>query len=65
MIDNRPASVVYIESLGELQALFNYLINCKSCVATSGGQSGIPPTLLSPIAFVGGHLKALKVICIL
>ena len=61
MIDNRPESVVHISGLGESQALFNYLINCRNCVSSSGAQAGIPPTLLAPVGFTGATMKALKV----
>ncbi|XP_077981427.1 protein downstream neighbor of Son-like [Glandiceps talaboti] len=43
------------------QALFNFLLNSKSTIALSGPQSGIPPTILSPVAFQGAALKTLKV----
>ncbi|XP_074662071.1 protein downstream neighbor of son homolog [Tubulanus polymorphus] len=58
-IDSRPESLVYVEG-GHTQALFNYLLNCRSCIATTGVQAGIPPTLLSPVAFTGATLKSLQ-----
>lgn len=45
----------------EAQALFNFLLNCKSCTATTGPLAGIPPTLLSPVAFHGATLRPNKV----
>ena len=45
----------------EAQALFNFLLNCKSCTATTGPLAGIPPTLLSPVAFHGSTLRPNKV----
>lgn len=44
-----------------MQALYNFLINCKSAIPTTGPNAGIPPTLLGPIAFRGATLNALKV----
>lgn len=49
-----------IEGL-EVQALYNFLINCKSAIAQTGQLAGIPPTLLAPVAFHGATLNALKV----
>ncbi|KAG8136551.1 hypothetical protein E2320_005122 [Naja naja] len=40
--------------------LLNFLINCKSLVASAGPQAGIPPTLLSPVAFRGATMQTLK-----
>lgn len=45
----------------EVHALYNFLINCKSTTAVTGPLAGIPPTLLSPVAFNGATLKTLKV----
>lgn len=45
----------------ELHALYNFLINCKSTIATAGPLAGVPPTLLAPVAFNGATLNALKV----
>jgi len=59
VIDYRPQSLVYIED-GNVHALFNYLLNSKSCVAIMGPLVGIPPTLLSPVAFTGATLRPLK-----
>ena len=62
LIDNRPESTVIVTGQ-DVQALFNFLLNCRSCVANSGVQAGIPPTLLSPTAFKGATLRTLKVTC--
>ncbi|KAG8237110.1 hypothetical protein J437_LFUL008162 [Ladona fulva] len=59
-IDQKPESLVYVEGV-EAQALFNFLMGCRSCVAPTGALAGIPPTLLSPVAFKGAALGALKV----
>ncbi|MPD00495.1 Protein downstream neighbor of son [Portunus trituberculatus] len=48
----------------ETQALINFLINSKSCVALTGELAGIPPTLLAPVAFQGATLRPLKVLCV-
>jgi hypothetical protein len=45
----------------EAQALFNWLINCRSSVSNTGPHAGIPPTLLAPVAFAGATLTPLKV----
>jgi hypothetical protein len=44
-----------------VHGLFNFLLNCRSCVATSGPQAGVPPTILSPTTFKGATLKPQKV----
>ncbi|XP_071455380.1 protein downstream neighbor of son homolog [Hetaerina americana] len=59
-IDRKPESLVYVEGV-EAQALFNFLMDCRSCVAPTGPLAGVPPTLLSPVAFRGATLGALKV----
>ncbi|XP_071114520.1 protein downstream neighbor of son homolog [Haliotis cracherodii] len=58
-VDNRPESLVYVEG-ADVQAMFNFLLNCRSCTATSGPQAGIPPTILAPTAFKGATLKPNK-----
>ncbi|XP_011314860.1 protein downstream neighbor of son homolog [Fopius arisanus] len=59
-VDALKQSLVFIKGV-EAQALFNFLINCKSAVAVTGALAGVPPTLLAPIAFHGATLKPLKV----
>jgi hypothetical protein len=59
-VDQTPESLIYVEGV-EAQALFNFLINCKSSIATTGPLAGVPPTLLAPVAFHGATLKSLKV----
>lgn len=59
-VDRRPESLVLVEDT-EAHVLFNWLLNCKSCLATTGPLAGVPPTLLSPVAFHGASLRALKV----
>lgn len=59
-MDHRPESVVLVKGLNTF-TLLNFLINCKSLVATSGAQAGLPPTLLSPVAFRGASMQMLKV----
>lgn len=58
-MDHRPESVVLVKGTNTF-TLLNFLINCKSLVATSGPQAGLPPTLLSPIAFRGATMQMLK-----
>lgn len=59
-MDHRPESVVLVKGLNTFK-LLNFLINCKSLVAPSGAQAGLPPTLLSPVAFRGASMQMLKV----
>ncbi|XP_033740596.1 protein downstream neighbor of son homolog [Pecten maximus] len=60
MIDNRPESTVCVTG-PDVQGLYNYLLNCRSCVAISGPQAGLPPTILAPTSFKGATLKSHKV----
>lgn len=62
-IDYRPESVIVLDQDIDVQALFNFLLNWRACIAAVGPQHGIPPTILSPNAFKGAALKSLKVIC--
>jgi hypothetical protein len=59
-VDRTPESLIYVEGV-EAQALFNFLMNCKSSTASTGPLAGVPPTLLAPVAFHGATLKSLKV----
>lgn len=59
-VDNSQQSLVYVEGV-EVNALYNFLINCKSTVAATGSLAGIPPTLLAPVSFHGASLSSLKV----
>ncbi|XP_026366604.1 protein downstream neighbor of Son [Ursus maritimus] len=58
-MDHRPESVVLVKGMNTL-TLLNFLINSKSLIASSGPQAGLPPTLLSPIAFRGATMQMLK-----
>ncbi|XP_063161478.1 protein downstream neighbor of Son [Candoia aspera] len=58
-MDHRPESVVLVKGTNTF-TLLNFLINCKSLVASAGPQAGIPPTLLSPVAFRGATMQTLK-----
>ena len=53
-------SLLLIEG-GETQGLFNWLLNSKLCLSTTGPLAGIPPTLFSPVAFHQATLRPLKV----
>ena len=59
--DSRPRSTLLFSQGGDVQALFNFLLNSKTCITNSGPLAGIPPTLLSPLAFVGATLQKIKV----
>ncbi|KAM9320385.1 protein downstream neighbor of Son [Gastrophryne carolinensis] len=58
-LDHRPESVVLVKGANTF-TLLNFLINCKSIVAAAGSQAGLPPTLLSPVAFRGATMQTLK-----
>ncbi|XP_008484772.1 protein downstream neighbor of son homolog, partial [Diaphorina citri] len=58
-IDRTPESLIYVQGT-EAQALFNFLVNCKSCVATTGYLTGVPPTLISPVCFHSASLQYLQ-----
>lgn len=59
-LDHKPESVVCVEGPHTF-TLINFLINCKSLVAAAGAQTGLPPTLLAPVAFRGATMHTLKV----
>ncbi|KAH9508638.1 hypothetical protein Btru_049491 [Bulinus truncatus] len=54
-IDNRPQSMLYVEG-PDVHTFFNFLLNYSAGIAHSGPQHGIPPTILSPVMFVGSTL---------
>ena len=60
-IDYRAESTVLVEGVASTQALLNYLLDCGTCFASSGAQAGLPPTILTPVAFTGATLCCLKV----
>ena len=47
--------------MSNTQMFLNFLLNTRLCIANSGPLSGVPPTLLSPVAFHGSTLQSLKV----
>ncbi|XP_076662127.1 humpty dumpty [Halictus rubicundus] len=59
-IDNMKQSLIFVKGV-EAQGLFNFLINCKSAITTTGPLAGVPPTLLAPVAFHGASLRSIKV----
>ncbi|XP_053623902.1 protein downstream neighbor of son homolog [Plodia interpunctella] len=59
-VDSAAESLIFVRG-ADAQALFNFLLNCKSIVSPTGPFAGVPPTLLSPTAFHGGTLQSLKV----
>lgn len=59
-MDNAAQSLILVRG-ADAQALFNFLLNCKSAVAPTGPTAGVPPTLLAPVSFQGGTLQPLKV----
>ncbi|NXM28309.1 DONS protein, partial [Oxyruncus cristatus] len=58
-VDHRPESLALVRGSDTL-TLLNLLMNCRSLVAVAGPQAGLPPTLLSPVAFRGGTMHTLK-----
>nr|CAG4651139.1 EOG090X09DI [Simocephalus serrulatus]SVE94356.1 EOG090X09DI [Simocephalus serrulatus] len=52
-------SLLLIEGV-ETQGLFNWLLNSKLCLSSTGPLAGIPPTLFSPVAFHQATLRPLK-----
>ncbi|NWJ09067.1 DONS protein, partial [Crypturellus undulatus] len=58
-MDHKPESVAVVKGTNTF-TLLNFLINCKSLVAAAGPQAGLPPTLLSPVAFRGATMQTLK-----
>ena len=44
----------------DCQAFANYLLEAKSTIPKVGKLAGIPPTLISPVAFLGASLKRQK-----
>lgn len=59
-IDNKPQSTIFIQG-GDVQALFNFLLNSKLLITNTGPMSGVPPTLLSYVGFIGATMQKLKV----
>ncbi|KAG1680278.1 Protein downstream neighbor of son [Nymphon striatum] len=58
-VDHRPESLLYVEGV-EVQGLFNFLLNNKNSIPSTGPLAGVPPTLLAPIAFQGATLTPLQ-----
>ncbi|KAJ8283127.1 hypothetical protein COCON_G00056460 [Conger conger] len=58
-LDRRPESLVLVRGSDSF-TLLNFLLGCKSLVASAGPQAGLPPTLLAPTAFRGATLHTLK-----
>jgi hypothetical protein len=54
-------SLVLIKGMANTQLFLNFLLNTRLCIGNSGPLSGVPPTLLSPVAFNGATLQSLKV----
>lgn len=59
-MDRKPESLVYVEGY-ETQALVNFLLNSSACYSKVGPMAGVPPTLISPTAFLGATLQPLKI----
>ncbi|KAM3963449.1 LOW QUALITY PROTEIN: humpty dumpty [Aphomia sociella] len=59
-VDSAAQSLVLVRG-ADAQALFDFLLNCKSIASTTGPLAGVPPTLLAPTAFHGATLQSLHV----
>jgi hypothetical protein len=59
-IDNKPQSTIFIEG-GDVQGLFNFLLNSKLIFSQTGSLTGVPPTLVSPKCFLGATMQKIKV----
>lgn len=53
--DNGDMSTTLIEGV-DCHSFFSFLLNSKSIVPKVGRLAGIPPTLLAPVAFLGGSM---------
>ncbi|XP_059050147.1 protein downstream neighbor of son homolog [Achroia grisella] len=59
-VDSAAESLVVVRG-ADAQALFDFLLNCKSLASTTGPLAAVPPTLLAPTAFHGATLQSLHV----
>uniref|UniRef100_UPI00358DED6A protein downstream neighbor of Son isoform X2 n=1 Tax=Myxine glutinosa TaxID=7769 RepID=UPI00358DED6A len=59
-VDRRPESLVRIRA-PYTHLLLNFLLSYRHLVPASGPHAGLPPTLLSPIAFRNASLHTLRV----
>ncbi|KAI2799814.1 hypothetical protein RDWZM_004930 [Blomia tropicalis] len=60
--EGKMKSLIRIDGIMNCHSLVNMFINQrKICISTSGVLSGVPPTLLSPVAFHGATLVPLSV----
>lgn len=57
--DGNDQSTILIEGF-ECQSFFNFLFNSKSTTINVGRLAGVPPTLLSPVAFLGATLNHIQ-----
>lgn len=60
--DNGELSTAFFEG-GDCTAFANYLLEAKSTIPKVGRLAGVPPSLLAPVAFLGGSLKKQKIRC--
>jgi protein downstream neighbor of Son len=57
---SRQKSLLLIKGMTNSQLFINFLMNTRVCIANSGALSGVPPTILSHIAFHGSTLQSFK-----
>ncbi|CAG0883176.1 unnamed protein product [Cyprideis torosa] len=55
-LDHRAESAVFLRGTADVQGLYNYLLNSKNL--TRG--TGVPPSLVSPVAFLKSSLSTLS-----
>jgi hypothetical protein len=60
--DNGDLSSALFEG-SDCQAFANYLLEAKSTIPKVGRLAGVPPTLISPVAFLGASLRRQKLRC--
>jgi hypothetical protein len=58
--DQHPNSTVVVQG-SDTQALYNFILNWRSITAKNGQLAGVPPTLISPVAFEGASLRSHKI----
>ncbi|KAG5676960.1 hypothetical protein PVAND_006753 [Polypedilum vanderplanki] len=60
--DNGELSTILIDGV-DCQALIGFLINAKNTITRVGKLAGIPPTIISPVGFLGGTLRKQELKC--
>lgn len=58
--EDKTKTMLYIKGTKETSLLLSFLSNTSMIVPSTGRLTGIPPTLLAPVAFNGASLHSLK-----